>query len=229
MQDIINDSIANNATASGGSFCGGPRRRAVLCAGILLLCLLLKYLLWDFWDNPFTAVVILILAIPLGVAILVGGVYLLLQPIKAACRWKRAKDGGGTFVWTLVPWMALVFFFAADKLCYRGYLAWRRPAVLRQIQTGVLKADDGASTGDMKMHPIDHWTSVDGTVHVFQNKQDKLIVGFWLRRGMLSASTYQIYTSGDSQPTPEELCELPCDILSAEKKAPHLYEMTIDY
>ncbi len=229
MTNNTRDSNDNNSTSSGGSFRGCPRRRAFLCAGILLLCWLLKYLLWDFWDNPFTAVVIMILAIPLGVAILVGGVYLLLQPIKAVCRWKKGEEGGGTFLWTLAPWMALLFIFAADNLCYRWYLAWRRPAVLRQIQTGVLKADDGASTGNMKMHLLDHWTSVDGTVYVFQNKEDKLIVGFWLRCGMLSASTYQIYTSGDSQPSPEELSELPCDIISAEKTAPHWYEMTIDY
>ena len=220
----------NNKTVTtpADTFCQRAKQRAIICAVVLLVCWILKYLLRDLWDNP----IIILAMIPillLGIVLLGCGLYLLIQPAKAACRWIRGVDGGRAFTWTLAPWLALCLILTADNLCYKGYLAWRRPVVLRQIQTGILKGADGAVTGVMKMQLIDHWTSSDGTVYVFQNTPDKLIVGFWLRHGMLSASSYHIYTSGDSQPSWAELGEVQDNILFSKKLSPHWYEMTIDY
>ena len=205
------------------------RDRFIISVIIWVSGLILKYTLWNLLNNAFFMAFAMLLLSPLYLCLLLWCLNLLYQPFKAIYRWIRGVDGMKAFVWTLLPWLVLGVVATTDALCYEGYLAWRRPAVLRQVQAGVLKPEyEGSSVLQTRL--IDHWTSCDGTIMVFQNTPDKLIVGFWLSRGIIcTPSTYIIYTSGEAPPTAEELNETPENILQVEEQSPHWYIMTIDY
>ena len=65
------------------------------------------------------------------------------------------------------------------------------------------------------------WLSEDGTAYVFNPNRDCLLVGFWVRRGMLSPSWIVVYSAQDSPPTAEEL--RVGEILFVKKLSPHWY------
>lgn len=70
------------------------------------------------------------------------------------------------------------------------------------------------------------WLSSDGTAYVFNPNKDCLLVGFWVRRGMLSPSWIVAYSAQDRPPTEDDL---HCDKVEVEAKlAPHWYYLRFD-
>ncbi len=211
------------------TFCRRARKRVIICLVLFAIHYLVLLLLWPLWDNPFGVICGVILFWWFYLFLLGYIVYLTWLPFKALYLCIRRRTRWAALGWTLVPWLLMSIIGYAHKVVPEKYLAWRRPAVVHQVQTGVLKGINGESTGEMQMHLLDMWTSSDGTIWVFRNEPDKLIIGFWTSRGMLCGSWYHIYTSDDRPPTADELDDFPENLLSTEKLAPHWYEMHIDY
>ncbi len=65
------------------------------------------------------------------------------------------------------------------------------------------------------------WLSQDGTAYVFNPNKDCLLVGFWVRRGMLSSSRMVVYSKQDRPPTAEEL--YVDEVRLFKKLSPHWY------
>ena len=198
------------------------RFRAIVCGFILLILWIFKCILCG--GSAF--VFYLMLGIPLVIGAFIAGIYLLIQTIKAAGRWVRGTDTLRAFAWTLIPWVLIAATIAADHLLYRGYLAWRRPAVIRQLQSGSLTTADGSSTGEITLRLLDHWTSEDGTIKVYENSDEKLLVGFWTFRGLLSGSWLDCYFSEDRSPNSKDFGELEF-IKHSRQIAPHWYEVNL--
>ena len=59
------------------------------------------------------------------------------------------------------------------------------------------------------------WLSKDGTAYVFNPNKDCLLVGFWVRRGMLSPSWMVVYSKQDRPPSENDLL---CDKVEVEAK-----------
>ena len=65
------------------------------------------------------------------------------------------------------------------------------------------------------------WLSEDGTAYVFNPNRDCLLVGFWVRRGMLSPSWMVVYSAQDRPPSENDLL---CDKIEVEAElGPHWY------
>ena len=198
------------------------RFRAIVCGFILLILWIFKCILCG--GSAF--VFYLMLGIPLVIGAFIAGIYLLIQTIKAAGRCVRGTDTLRAFAWTLIPWVLIAATIAADHLLYRGYLAWRRPAVIRQLQSGSLTTADGSPTGEITLRLLDHWTSEDGTIKVYENSDEKLLVGFWTFRGLLSGSWLDCYFSEERPPNSNDFGELEF-IKHSRQIAPHWYEVNL--
>ena len=70
------------------------------------------------------------------------------------------------------------------------------------------------------------WLSEDGEAYVFNAEPEQLLVGFWVRRGMLSPSWVVVYTAQDTPPTAEDLHCGELEVFS--KLSPHWYYLHYD-
>ena len=212
----------HSSAASSDTNLRQARFRAAVCGFILLTCWIFKYILW----GGSALVFYLIFGIPMVIGACIVGIYLLIQTIKAAVRWGRGTDTLRTFAWTLIPWVLIAATIAADYLLYHGYLAWRRPAVIRQLQSGTLTPADGFPTGEISLRLLDHWASVDGPIKVYENSDGKLLVGFWTFRGLLSGSWCDCYFSEERPPNSNDFGDLEF-IKHSRQIAPHWYEVNL--
>ena len=66
----------------------------------------------------------------------------------------------------------------------------------------------------------------DGEAYVFNTEPERLLVGFWVRRGMLSPSWCVVFTAQDTPPT---AADLHCDMVEVfSKLSPHWYYIHFD-
>ena len=70
------------------------------------------------------------------------------------------------------------------------------------------------------------WLSQDGEAYVFNSEPERLIVGFWVRRGVLSPSWCIVFTAQDAPPT---AADMRCDMVEVfSKLSPHWYYIHFD-
>ena len=163
-----------------------------------------------------------LLQIPFALLILTGFIFAISFAVRA---FKRKGKWGER----LILFMPLAIVALCGALLFLPLTAWKVKVDHCFLSGQRLKAieDNPMNTQALSEVKLPHWwLSQDGTAYVFNPNKDCLLVGFWIRRGMLSPSWIVAYSAQDRPPTENDLL---CDKVEVEAKlAPHWYYLHFD-
>ena len=160
-----------------------------------------------------------LLQIPFALLILEGFIFAIFLAVRTFI---KRKDKWREHLIALMP-LAIVVLCGA--LLFLPLPAWWKVNVDHCFFSGQrLKAieDIPMNTQAGSVVKLPHWwLSEDGTAYVFNPNKDCLLVGFWVRRGMLSPSWIVVYSAQDRPPSTDDL---HCDMVEVKAKLdPHWY------
>lgn len=99
----------------------------------------------------------------------------------------------------------------------------QREKVIEDIRNSRVHFDE---RGNTQLPSSKQHLSTDGNMVIFKSDQEGIIVGFWVFRGMLSSSTFVLYSSQDSEPTASGLNVGAVEIL--QKLDPNWFYVRIE-
>ena len=184
----------------------------VICS-YLIVFLIWFCLLWfdSWWQLPFAAVM---------VAGLLVSIYFAVRSMRREISWKER------FI-SLLPLGIVVLSIV---LLFLPLTDWKVGVDHRLFSSQRMKFIDEIQVHNPPLSgavKLPHWwLSEDGEAYVFNAEPEQLLVGFWVRRGMLSPSWIVVYTVQDTPPTAEEL---HCDKVEVfSRLSPNWYYLWFD-
>ncbi len=178
-----------------------------ICSFLLWFCLL--------WFDS-------MLQFPFAVVFLIGVILSVLLLMKSPNR-----RNGSKIQWIiLLPFMLVCMSIALLFLPLGDYKVTVDHSLFRDQRLKVVKEIQQRQPPVLGAVKLPHWwLSEDGEAYVYQ-AGDKLLVGFWVARGMLSPSWSVVYTAQDIPPSAEDM---HCDQVEVVKKlSPHWYYLHFD-
>jgi hypothetical protein len=163
-----------------------------------------------------------LLQIPFALLILIGFFLSLFFAVKAfKCK--------GEWRGRLIAFMPLAIVTLCGALLLLPLTDWKVKVDHCLLRGQRLKAIEGIPPNTLTLSEVKlphWWLSSDGTAYVFNPNKDCLLVGFWVRRGMMSPSWIVAYSAQDRPPTEDDL---HCDMVEVEAKlALHWYYLRFD-
>ena len=158
-----------------------------------------------------------LLQIPFALLILTGFIFAISFAVRAFKRKGKWRE-------RLVLFMPLAIVALCVALLFLPLTDWKVKVDHCFLSGQRLKAieDIPMNTQAPSEVKLPHWwLSQDGTAYVFNPNKDCLLVGFWVRRGMLSSSRMVVYSKQDRPPTAEEL--YVDEVRLFKKLSPHWY------
>ncbi len=125
----------------------------------------------------------------------------------------------------IIPIMLLLFPFRISKVKFEYNLFERqRIEIINMVKTEKITPDE---LGNAELPNQYKRLSTSGEIHIYQNDERGIVIGFWVFRGMISGSTELIYSSKDDELIKENETGHPIFVI--QKLDNHWYYVKTDY